>query len=85
MTRALERINNSLTTKKFNRNEFLLFVNYYELKNQERFCYTLMNDGKPRYYYSQQAIDFIIGEYVKDPENIIQNLKKKLKDGNKKS
>lgn len=83
MTRALEAINNSLTTKKFNRNDFLLFVKYYGLKEQEKYCYILMNDEKPRYYYSQQAIEFIINEYSRDPQNIIQNLKEKL--GNKKS
>ncbi len=31
-----------------------------------------------RYSYSLQAIDFIVEEIKKDPENIIQNLKKSL-------
>ncbi|MFV0580241.1 MAG: DUF3644 domain-containing protein [Fusobacterium ulcerans] len=78
MTRALEYINNSLTTIKFNRNHFQLFLKYYNLKMQEKFCYILKNDEQPRYYYSQQAVEFIIAEYVKDPENIIKNIKEKL-------
>lgn len=79
MTRALEYINNSLTTIKFNKNHFQLFVKYYNLKMQEKFCYILKNDELPRYYYSQQAVDFIIAEYSKDPKNIINNLKEKIK------
>ncbi len=35
--------------------------------------------SQPQYSYSLQTIDFIIEEIKKDPENIIQNLKTKLK------
>ena len=55
-------------------------MNYYNLKYQERFCFKLENDSQPRYYYSQQTIDFIVAEYSKDPKNIIENLKKKVKE-----
>ena len=75
---ALEKINNSLSVK-LTSYHFLLFVDYYELKYQERFCFKLENDSQPRYYYSQQAIEFIVEEYSKDPKNIIENLKKKVK------
>jgi hypothetical protein len=75
---ALEKINNSLS-EKLTTYHFLLFVNYYNLKYQERFCFKLENDSQPRYYYSQQTIDFIVAEYSKDPKNIIENLKKKVK------
>ena len=76
---ALEKINNSLS-EKLTTYHFLLFVNYYNLKYQERFCFKLENDSQPRYYYSQQTIDFIVAEYSKDPKNIIENLKKKVKE-----
>ena len=33
----------------------------------------------PTYSYSIQAIDFIVNEFKNDPENIITNLKEKLK------
>lgn len=34
-------------------------------------------NSPPTYSYSIQAIDFIVDEIKKDPENIVQNLKNK--------
>lgn len=61
---------------KFNRYHFQLFRDYYDLTAQEKFCYIhRANNTKT---YSQLAIDFIYDEIKKDPEYIIQNLKKQI-------
>ena len=59
--------------KAFTSNDFNLFVKYYGIKDKTSLCYhhQLAN----RYTYTIQAIDFIVEEIKKDPENIIQNLK----------
>lgn len=62
-----------------NRYTFQLFVSYYGLKSNEKFCYVYKRSSNPLYSYSQQAIDLIVDEIKKDPKNIIQNLKKRIK------
>lgn len=62
-----------------NQYTFGLFVNYYGLKSNEQFCYVYKRSSNPLYSYSQQAIDLIVGEIKKDPENIVQNLKDLIK------
>ncbi len=65
--------------KEFNSFHFDLFVKYYRLKEDTRYCYTHTQYQNPTYSYSTQAIDFIVDEIKKDPEHIIQNLKDGLK------
>lgn len=81
--RCIAAINKKLQREKIelqiNVYVFLLFVDYYELKSNERFCYVYKNSSNPIYTYSQQAIDLIVNEIKKDPENIIQNLKEQIK------
>ena len=60
-----------------NNYHFQLFVNYYGIKANERFCYMHSIDQQPRYTYSIQAIDFIVDEIKKDPDHILDVLKKK--------
>lgn len=66
----------------FNMYTFLLFVDYYDLKANERFCYSYKIGETPLYSYSQQAVDLIVGEIKKEPENIIQHLKERIKKDN---
>ena len=56
---------------------FSNFVNYYGLKQDERYCYVHRIYSQPQYTYSLQAIDFIVEEIRKDPEHILDVLKKK--------
>jgi len=63
----------------FNQYMFQLFSSYFGIKENEKFCYTNTVGSLPTYQYSYSAIDFIVTEFVKDPENIIQNLKEKFK------
>ncbi len=61
----------------FNSYCFSLFCKYYNIKDNLKLCYAYKLHAQPQYSYSLQAIDFIVDEIKKDPENIIQNLKNK--------
>lgn len=62
--------------KKFNAYHFNLFCKYYGIKDNPKLCY--QHQLTHTYGYSIQTIDFIVNEIKKDPENIIQNLRKAL-------
>lgn len=62
----------------FNMYHFNLFCKYYDIKNNKKLCYISKMFSQPQYSYSLQTIDFIVDEIKKDPDNIIQNLKKKV-------
>lgn len=61
---------------KFNRFHFTNFCKYFGLKDNERFCYIHKQFSTPQYSYSLQAVEFITEELRKDPENILNNIKK---------
>lgn len=63
----------------FNSWHFNLFCKYYKLKENEDFCYITTTFGQPQYSYSIKAIELIVDEIKKDPDNIIQNLKNSVK------
>lgn len=67
-------------TVNFNSYHFNIFCKYYSIKENPKLCYVYQVTSTPTYSYSQQAIEFIFEEIKKDPENIIQNLKKLLKN-----
>lgn len=62
----------------FNRYIFLLFCDYYGLKEDEKFCFVYKIHKQNQYSYSMQVVDFIVDEIKKDPDNIIENIKKSL-------
>lgn len=61
---------------KFTSFHFNNFCKYFGLKSNEKFCYIHKQFTQPQYTYSQQLIDFIIEEIQKDPEYILDNIKK---------
>jgi hypothetical protein len=65
----------------FNQYMFQLFVAYFGIKESEKFCYINTVGTTPTYQYSYATIEFIFEEYMKDPENIIKNLKARSKKG----
>jgi hypothetical protein len=75
LNKRLEKLNINI---KFNQHIFILFCAYYGIKKNEKFCYVNTIGSAPTYSYSIQAIEFIVEEIKKDPENIIKNLKNKL-------
>jgi hypothetical protein len=59
---------------------FSLFIKYFNIKENDKLCYTHKIHTNPTYSYSIQAIEFIFDEIKKDPDNIIQNLKNLIKE-----
>lgn len=66
--------NGNLT--KFTSFHFTNFCKYYGLKENEKLCYVHKQYATPQYSYSQQMIDFIVDEIIKDPLHILDNIKK---------
>lgn len=63
----------------FNMYHFGLFCNYYNIKSNPKLCYQYKVGSQPQYSYSLQTIELIVDEIRKNPENIIQDIKEKLK------
>lgn len=61
---------------KFTSFHFTNFCKYFGIKENERFCYIHKQFSTPQYSYSLQAIEFIFEELKKDPQNILNNIKK---------
>lgn len=61
---------------KFTSFHFTNFCKYFGIKENERFCYVHKQFSTPQYSYSLQAIEFIFEELRKDPQNILNNIKK---------
>lgn len=80
MKNAIKEINRRLQGKglsfKMNNYIFDLFNKVYGLKENEVYCYVHKQYSQPTYSYSIQAIDLITAEIEKDPENIVERLKK---------
>lgn len=65
--------------KSFNITHFTLFCDYYGIKKNKKLCFVYGIYSQPSYSYSYQTIDFIFNEIRKDPDNIIENIKKSIK------
>lgn len=63
----------------FNMYHFNMFCKYYNIKENSKLCYTYKVGSQPTYSYSMQTIEFIVDEIRKNPQNIIEDLKKRLK------
>ena len=87
ISNRLKRLNISLTKDNPNRKnddninqyQFGLFIDYYELKSNKKYCYIHRVNTYPTYCYSIQTIDLIVDEIKKDPDNIVESLKEKCK------
>ena len=66
-------------TVEFNKYYFGLFIDYFKLKDDERYCFTYQVTTYPIYSYSIQTIDFIVTEIKKAPDHILDDLKQKVK------
>ncbi len=76
INKILDKLNINL---QFNQSHFNLFCKYYGIKDNINLCYITKTFSSPQYSYSYATIEFIVNEIKKDPENIIRNLKEKLK------
>lgn len=61
---------------KFSSFHFTNFCKHYAIKENGKFCYTHRQFSTPQYTYSLQTVEFIVDELKKDPENILNNIKK---------
>lgn len=61
---------------KFSSFHFTNFCKHFGLKENVEYCYIHRQFSSPQYSYSQKAIDFIVTELVKDPDHILNNIKK---------
>lgn len=80
MKKAIKEINKRLEQENINivinSYHFNLFNKRYGIKDNDNYCYAYKVHSNPTYSYSVKVIDFIVDEIRKDPENIIENLKK---------
>lgn len=79
MKTAIKEINRRLQREgiefKINQYIFDLFNKKYGIKDNEKFCYIHKQYAQPSYTYSMSAIELIVGEIRKAPENIVERLK----------
>lgn len=61
---------------KLNTFHFSNFVKYFGIKENEKFCWKYAVGNTTFFRYSLQALEFIVNEIKKDPENILDNIKK---------
>ena len=73
-----KRLRKTFVNWKFNKFHFGLFCKYYDIKNKDSMCFINKIYQDPQYSYSQQTIDFIIAEICKDPDNIIETIKRQI-------
>lgn len=60
---------------RFNANHFTLFVKFYGIKDNPKFCYKYDRSSQTLYSYSDAALRFIFEEIKKNPEGIIDSLR----------
>lgn len=81
MKNAIKEINRRLQNIgiEFIMNQYLfdLFNKKYGIKDNEKYCYVHRQYAQPSYTYSMQAIELIVSEIAKSPENIVEYLKTK--------
>ena len=80
MKNACREINNRLVKSGLkpimNQYVFGLFNKVYGIKENEKYCYVHKQFSQPQYTYSIHAIELIFGEIKKDPDNIVDKLKR---------
>lgn len=63
----------------FNKRHFQLFVGFYSMKDNEKYCYKYSHGGTTFYSYSMHAIDFIYAQIADNPSGIIQAIRENIK------
>ena len=69
--------NNGVQKRPFNKNDFQLFITFYNIKSDDRYCYHFKIGN--RFTYSNALVDFLTREIEGRPETILTELKKGLK------
>lgn len=63
--------------KLFNSYVLNLFIDFYNIKSNKKYAYKHVIGNQNSFTYSQQLVDFIIGEIKKNPQHIVESLKNK--------
>ena len=83
MKNAIKEINRRLQSKgiEFNMNQYIfdLVNKKYGIKENEKYCYVHRQYAQPSYTYSMAAIELIVSEISKVPNDIVEYLKKDKK------
>ena len=56
-----------------------LIVDFYDIKQEEKYAYEHVIGNQHSFTYSQQFIDFIVTEIEKNPAGFVESLKKSKK------
>ena len=65
--------------KGFNSFVLNMVIDFYDVKNEPKYSYKHIIGKQEQYTYSQQFIDFVIGEIRKNPELFVESLKQRKK------
>ena len=73
----LKKQNIKLNYKKgFNQYVLNLIIDFYKIKDEQKYAYCHKIGNSTHYTYSEQFIEFILSEIKKDPHNFVESLKK---------
>ena len=65
--------------EEFNNYHWNTFVKFYGMKEDSRYAHNrALNSENPSYVYSQQTVEFIVEQVVRDPEHIIDQMIEKM-------
>ncbi len=59
------------------------FIKFFGIKDNKKLCWKYSTGETDFYKYSLQALELIVDEIKKDPDNILDNIKNKLTPGAK--
>ena len=67
--------------EEFNNFHWNTFVKFYGMKGDPRYAHNwALTSENPSYVYSQQAVEFIVEQVVRDPEHVIDQLIEKMSE-----
>lgn len=65
----------------FNQHILHCFIKFYNVKEEEKYCFKHVIEGKINYTYSQQLVEFVIDEIKKNPDKFVETIRKKITPG----
>lgn len=71
--------NKELTPAIFNQHHFQLFLKFYNIKNDPKYCYIYNISSQPQYSFSQRVVDLIKSKIAENPTGVIEQLKREVK------
>ncbi|KAB0577350.1 uncharacterized protein DUF3644 [Fusobacterium naviforme] len=63
--------------KGFNSYVLTLVIDFYDVKQDPKYAYKHMIGRQEQYTYSQQFVEFIVGEIKKNPDGFVESLRKR--------